>query len=67
MINQLNPLQYKSEIRNILFSDTIPINGNNKVGDIVLFTNATAGGYVGAVCVSAGIPGTWKQFGAISS
>ena len=67
MINQLNPLQYKSEIRNILFSDTIPTNGNNKVGDIVLFTNATAGGYVGAVCVSAGIPGTWKQFGAISS
>lgn len=67
MINQLNPLQHKSEIRNILFSDTIPTNGNNKVGDIVLFTNATAGGYVGAVCVSAGIPGTWKQFGAISS
>jgi hypothetical protein len=36
------------------------------VGDIVYNTTSTAGGFIGWVCTTAGTPGTWKTFGAIS-
>jgi hypothetical protein len=41
------------------------ISGSWYVGDQVLYT-PTAGGYIGKVCVTAGSPGTFKDFGAIS-
>lgn len=44
-----------------------PTTGSWLVGDIVYNTNPTAGGYVGWICVTAGTPGTWKTFGAISA
>lgn len=37
------------------------------VGDRIYHTTPTAGGSIGWVCVTAGAPGTWKTFGAISS
>lgn len=43
----------------------IPTTGTYNRGDIVLYTAPSAGGYIGAVCVTAGTPGTWKEFGAI--
>ena len=48
------------------FSDP-PASGAWNVGDIVYNNAPTAGGYIGWVCVTAGTPGTWKTFGAISS
>jgi hypothetical protein len=42
-----------------------PVVGSYGKGDIVFNSNATAGGYVGFVCVAGGTPGTWKEFGAI--
>lgn len=43
----------------------IPSTGTYNRGDIVLYTSPSAGDYIGAVCVTAGTPGTWKEFGAI--
>lgn len=49
-----------------LYLNTAPSFGTWKQGDIVWFQQPTAGGFVGAVCVADGTPGTWKTFGAIT-
>lgn len=66
-ISQLNPIFAKSVIKSLMYSNAIPLSGTYNVGDIVLYTSPTAGGYIGAVCTVAGTPGTWKQFGSISN
>ncbi len=43
-----------------------PVAGTYVVGDIVLNNAPTSGGFIGWVCTTAGSPGTWKTFGAIS-
>ena len=48
------------------YLNTAPVFGTWKQGDIVWFQQPTAGGFVGAVCVADGTPGTWKTFGAIT-
>ena len=48
-------------------SGIAPTAGAWARGDLVFFTNPSAGGFIGAVCVAAGTPGTWKNFGAISA
>jgi hypothetical protein len=45
---------------------TAPAVGTWVAGDKVWFESPTAGGFVGAVCVTGGTPGTWKTFGLIS-
>jgi len=47
----------------IVVSATVPTSGTWKVGDRVYYTTPTAAGHVGAVCVTAGTPGTWSEFG----
>lgn len=49
----------------ILFDNAIPTSNDYLRGDIVINDQATAGGKVGWVCVTAGSPGTWKAFGVI--
>lgn len=46
-----------------------PTGGGTRydAGQVVYFGAPTAGGFIGAVCVTAGSPGTWKNFGAISA
>lgn len=44
-----------------------PTTGTWAVGDTVYHSAPTAGGFIGWVCVTAGTPGTWKTFGAVSS
>lgn len=44
-----------------------PVSGAYVVGDIVWNTAPAASGNVGWVNVSAGSPGTWEQFGSITS
>lgn len=51
----------------IFWGSTIPTSGTYDVGDIMYFTLPTASGHIGAVCVTSGSPGTWKNFGAITS
>ena len=41
--------------------------GQWAIGDRAEYTTPTAGGFLGAVCTTAGSPGTWKTFGAISA
>jgi len=35
-------------------------------GDRIIHMNASAGGYVGRQCTTAGTPGTWRSFGSIA-
>ena len=44
-----------------------PTTGDWTVGDRAMFTTPVAGGNIGAVCVTAGTPGTWKTYGAIAA
>jgi len=48
-------------------ANSSPSTGTWAVGDKVWNTVPAASGYIGWVCVTAGTPGTWKQFGAITA
>jgi len=50
-----------------MLDSAAPTTGTWAVGDIVYNDTPTAGGTIGWVCVTAGTPGTWKTFGAISA
>jgi hypothetical protein len=47
--------------------DAAPTTGYHAQGEVMYNVAPTAGGFVGWVCTTAGTPGTWKQFGAISA
>jgi len=49
------------------FAAAAPASGTYAVGDIVWNNTPVASGTIGFVCVTAGTPGTWKTFGAISA
>ena len=59
-----NPGQFKTRLYQL---PAIPTVGTWAVGSLVYNSAPTAGGYVGWVCTTAGTPGTWKTFGAISA
>jgi hypothetical protein len=44
-----------------------PVSGTYAVGDIIFNSTPAAAGTIGWVCTTAGTPGTWKTFGAISA
>lgn len=48
------------------YGSAAPSVGTWAVGDIIWDTAPTAGGTIGWVCTTAGTPGTWKTFGAIT-
>jgi hypothetical protein len=48
-------------------ASAIPTTGTYLQGDILYDLTPTAGGFIGWVCTTAGTPGTWKTFGAISA
>jgi hypothetical protein len=52
---------------NINWASAAPTTGTYAVGDIVYNIAPSASGTIGWVCVTAGTPGTWKTFGAISA
>ncbi|MBP1994245.1 glycosyl hydrolase family 28-related protein [Paenibacillus eucommiae] len=43
-----------------------PTSGTWSPGEIVWSTAPTAGGHAGWICTTAGSPGTWKTFGAVT-
>lgn len=47
------------------YPSAIPSTGRWDQGQRVYYSAPSAGGYIGAACVTTGSPGTWKQFGAI--
>lgn len=53
--------------KRVQYGSAAPTQGAWQPGDIVYNTAPAAGGYVGWVCTTAGSPGTWNSFGAISS
>ena len=56
-----------STAKKLLSGAAIPAAGTWAVGDIILNTAPAASGFIGWVCTTAGTPGTWKTFGAISA
>lgn len=46
-------------------AETTPKDGSYQLGDIVWNTNPQPTGYVGWICVRAGVPGDWRPFGQI--
>ncbi|MBO7043833.1 right-handed parallel beta-helix repeat-containing protein [bacterium] len=61
IIDSLDPETTTKTTNSITFSDKIPTNCDHKVGDII-FYNTNNSSKVGAVCTSAGTPGTWREF-----
>jgi hypothetical protein len=60
--------QYQTLGQNkVTWSYNIPTTGTWANGDICYKSNSVAGGYIGWACTTAGTPGTWKTFGAISA
>jgi hypothetical protein len=45
------------------YLNVAPTVGTWKQGDAVWFQQPSSGGYIGAVCTTAGTPGTWMPFG----
>lgn len=52
--------------RKQLYLTAIPTTGTFVTGDIIFDSTPVAGGHIGWVCTTAGTPGTWKTFGAIT-
>jgi hypothetical protein len=42
-----------------------PVGGQWDIGDTLIYGSPTAGDAVGAVCVTAGTPGTWNKYGQV--
>lgn len=49
------------------YASAAPTTGKWTVGDTFYNSAPTAGGTIGFVCITAGTPGTWKTWGAISA
>ena len=47
--------------------NSAPTTGTWRIGDRVRFGSPTAGGHMGAVCIAAGTPGVWKNYGDIAA
>jgi len=60
-------IHYKELQQNFEYGGAAPVSGTYAEGDIVWDTSPSAGGHIGWVCVTAGTPGTWKTFGAITA
>lgn len=50
-----------------IFASAAPASGAYLAGERVWFTAPTAGNPAGAVCVTSGSPGTWKNMAALSA
>ena len=53
--------------KKLAVGNEMPTTGNNNKGDIVYDINPQPDGWMGWVCVEAGMPGTWKRFGKIEA
>jgi hypothetical protein len=49
------------------YPSVTPVSGRWDRGTKLFYASPSAGGFVGEVCTTAGSPGTWKTFGAISA
>lgn len=61
--NVRNNCQSLSRVKK--YGTAAPVSGAWIVGDTIEYETPIAGGYEGVKCVTAGIPGTWKEYGAI--
>lgn len=64
--NELGYFTYKAS-NVVRYSAAAPASGAWKAGDRYYDDSPSAAGKIGGVCVTAGSPGTWKDFGAIDA
>jgi len=53
--------------RRVFYGEAAPTTGTWAIGDRLYHTTPSAAGTMGWVCTTAGTPGTWKTFGAITA
>ena len=46
-------------------ADSVPTSGTYKIGDIIIKSTQVAGEAIGWICVQAGTPGVWSEFGGM--
>lgn len=66
----LSPLTYKIKVQGSTwltegYATTAPTTGVHQAGSLRVFPVPVAGGAQGTICVTAGTPGTWKNFGTV--
>ena len=54
-------------VRRMVWRSSVPSTGTWDRGSVVFDTTPSASGTIGWTCVTAGTPGTWKTFGAITA
>ena len=68
-------VNWRSEVLQLV-SDATPTNYTNAIGaanqgyfrgDLVWYSDVAASDFIGEVCTTAGTPGTWKTWGAVSA
>jgi len=69
VLKRLNDSRYnwQENGKSVTTGTAAPTTGTWAVGDKVINTAPTAGGWTGWVCTTAGTPGTWKTYGAIAA
>lgn len=65
-IRATGSLKLGTNINAIAYGSAAPTTGTYKRGDIIFNNAPSAAGFIGWVCITAGTPGTWKTWGAIS-
>lgn len=68
LVNDVNVNVFEARKgKSTIYNTIIPATGTWALGDRVINTSPSAGGYAGWVCVTAGTPGTWKGYGVIQA
>jgi hypothetical protein len=72
LFDTVNNISYTNTADGTTFISTgyaaaIPASGTHTRGSVRYDTAPAASGFIGWVCTTAGTPGTWKTFGAISA
>lgn len=60
-------LGYGSDARMVTMGNAAPTTGYYREGTRIFYASPVAGGKEGLVCVQAGTPGVWKEFGSIQA
>ena len=60
------PMTFQFGVKGQSVRANAPTSGTHAVGEVVFNQDPVSSGFIGWVCVTGGLPGTWKSWGAIS-
>jgi len=61
------PMTFQFGVKGQASRSAAPSAGTHAVGEIVFNQDPVSSGFIGWVCVTGGLPGTWKAWGAIGA